>query len=169
MEGCRTTRASSRSRVGNEAAGTRTAGTTSDGSGRNTADSVGTADCPSPSDVAFDDPPSDVAHHQGSGGADSDDDESEETTSQSNEQCPHCSKVIHGNDHRIAGIARVQCWDHSPSQDDMGGHWPAVRTQDPAGRPGGGKGEVLVYISGKRQALSLSLSLSLSGKLNLST
>ena len=36
--------------------------------------------------------------------------------------------------------------------------------QDPAGRPGRGKGEVLVYISGKRQALSLSLSLSLSGK-----
>ena len=42
---------------------------------------------------------------------------------------------IHGND-RIAGIARVQSWDHSPSQDDKGGHWPAVRIL-PAGRAGG--------------------------------
>ena len=74
MEGCRTTRASSRSRVGSEAAGTRTASTSSDGSGRNTANSVGTADCPSPSNAAFDDPPSDDPHNQGSGGADSDDD-----------------------------------------------------------------------------------------------
>ena len=75
MEGCRTTRASSRSRVGSEAAGTRTASTSSDGFGRNTANSVlGTADCPSPSDAAFDDPPSDDPHNQGNGGADSDDD-----------------------------------------------------------------------------------------------
>ena len=41
----------------------------------------------------------------------------------------------------------------------MGGHWPAVRIL----YTGGGKGAVgivLVYISGKRQAVSLSLSVS---------